>query len=413
MTRAIVFTMMLAVALTVMATFAIAQQPVLITYQGFLTDSTGNPVPDGNYFLMFKLFGDSTGGTALWQESHYPVETSGGLFRVHLGSSYPLDPSTLGTEPLFLEILIQDQILSPRMRFTQVPEAVYARQLKGNIETEPGSFLFRSSLGDSAIVFNADGLVSAISVRSMEPPDHPAIEMRALADGVASLHLWASDGDPAISLASSGLTNAISVRGMDPSDDERIRIGSNIGGEAGFYMFNPEPGPPTGPVIAMNTGIGGQASLRMFNPQPEPPAADPLLEMMTGLNGVNFNIYSPLNGRTVGEAIEIATSDSGGSMQFYDENGTHVWLSIDPDGSEGDMTFYNSDGMPTVNISSLGFVGINTENPARELHITDVMRLQPRLDFPSSPGEGDICIVGGPAGNHIHCYLNGAWQQLD
>lgn len=516
MTRAILSTMMLAVVLTVMATFATAQEPLLINYQGTLADSTGNPVPDSGYFLMFKLFGDSTGGTALWQESHYPVETSGGLFQVHLGNSYPLDPSTLDTEPLFLEILVQDQTLAPRMRFTQVPEAVYAQHLKGDIETEPGSFLFRSSLGDSAIVFNADGLANAIRVRNMEPPDeHPAIEMRTLADGVAEFCMTDNNGNPALTLVSDAISNAITVSGMDPGDDG-IEISSGIGGEASFVMFNPQPEPPeplielrtlqndasyfamnnltgteVGPLLEMTTDptassrikihaaqptfsgrveiqaeytdgahmtlfregatphneikamdlrvgsdIGGEfkifnyastaeqellsisgspssgASFVMFNPQPEPPAV-PLMEMMTGLTGMNFNMYSPLNVRTVVDAIQITTSDSGGSMQFYDENGYHVWLSIDPDGSEGNMTFSNSDGMPTVNISSLGYVGIGTENPARNLHVSDVMRLEPRVDFPYGPGEGDLCVVGGVAGNHIYCYLNGSWQQLD
>jgi hypothetical protein len=35
-------------------------------------------------------------------------------------------------------------------------------------------------------------------------------------------------------------------------------------------------------------------------------------------------------------------------------------------------------------------VGINTTTPARNLHINDVMRLQPRATAPSSPSEGDI-----------------------
>ena len=35
-------------------------------------------------------------------------------------------------------------------------------------------------------------------------------------------------------------------------------------------------------------------------------------------------------------------------------------------------------------------VGIGTKSPARALHVSDVMRLQPRATAPSSPGEGDI-----------------------
>jgi hypothetical protein len=42
-----------------------------------------------------------------------------------------------------------------------------------------------------------------------------------------------------------------------------------------------------------------------------------------------------------------------------------------------------------IYISCIG-VGIGTTNPARKLHISDVMRLEPRATAPSSPSEGDI-----------------------
>jgi hypothetical protein len=58
-------------------------------------------------------------------------------------------------------------------------------------------------------------------------------------------------------------------------------------------------------------------------------------------------------------------------------------------------------------------IGIGREHPARILHVDDVMRLEPRADFPSDPSDGDLCVVGGSGSRHIYCYLNGSWQQLD
>jgi hypothetical protein len=37
-----------------------------------------------------------------------------------------------------------------------------------------------------------------------------------------------------------------------------------------------------------------------------------------------------------------------------------------------------------------GNLGIGTTTPARSLHISDVMRLEPRATAPDSPAEGDI-----------------------
>jgi hypothetical protein len=65
---------------------------------------------------------------------------------------------------------------------------------------------------------------------------------------------------------------------------------------------------------------------------------------------------------------------------------------------------------PTLFVDS-SKVGIGTSNPQRALHISDVMRLQPRASAPSSPSEGDIYV--NSTDHHIYCYLNGVWKQLD
>jgi hypothetical protein len=56
-------------------------------------------------------------------------------------------------------------------------------------------------------------------------------------------------------------------------------------------------------------------------------------------------------------------------------------------------------------------VGIGTTSPQRALHISDVMRLEPRASAPASPSEGDIYV--NSTDHHIYCYLNGVWKQLD
>ena len=65
------------------------------------------------------------------------------------------------------------------------------------------------------------------------------------------------------------------------------------------------------------------------------------------------------------------------------------------------------------NLFVRGNVGIGTTNPARPLQIKDVMRLEPRSSYPSSPSDGDLCVVGSSGNRHIYCYLNGGWRQLD
>jgi type 1 fimbria pilin len=60
----LVFLIMLGLLLTSLSAYS--QMPKTISYQGVLTDTSNNPVPDGNYNLTFKLYDVQTGGTALW-----------------------------------------------------------------------------------------------------------------------------------------------------------------------------------------------------------------------------------------------------------------------------------------------------------------------------------------------------------
>jgi len=66
MTR-LVFLIMLGLVLTSLPTYS--QIPKTINYQGFLSHTNNNPVPDGNYNITFKLYNVATGGTALWTET--------------------------------------------------------------------------------------------------------------------------------------------------------------------------------------------------------------------------------------------------------------------------------------------------------------------------------------------------------
>ena len=76
----IFFVCALLISLVAVASESDASQ--LISYQGFLEDSLGNPVADSIYELSFELYTDSTAGQRLWLETSQVV-TAKGVF-VHL-----------------------------------------------------------------------------------------------------------------------------------------------------------------------------------------------------------------------------------------------------------------------------------------------------------------------------------------
>ncbi len=75
---------------TAAATSLNAEVPAVMSYQGVLTDNSGNPIPDGNHTVTFRLYDLAQGGVPLWTEAHL-LPVVGGVFGVNLGIVTPLD----------------------------------------------------------------------------------------------------------------------------------------------------------------------------------------------------------------------------------------------------------------------------------------------------------------------------------
>jgi hypothetical protein len=109
---------------------AAAQVPLLLNYQGVLTDNAGNLVADGSYGVTFRICTASTGGVALFTEAHTGVNAVSvvkGGFSVLLGS---LSSMTLPFDiPYWLEIEVAGGggPLTPRVRLTPAPYALMAK----------------------------------------------------------------------------------------------------------------------------------------------------------------------------------------------------------------------------------------------------------------------------------------------
>jgi hypothetical protein len=116
---------------------------------------------------------------------------------------------------------------------------------------------------------------------------------------------------------------------------------------------------------------------------------------VTGL-GILTGHYGMYNHATIGDGTQIIT--------YY---GSYIAA---PTISAGG---YIGSKYAFVTEADAGDVGIGTTSPVRKLHVNDVMRLEPRGDFPADPADGDLCVKGNPNDRHIYCYLNGNWRQLD
>lgn len=116
----------LCLALIVLVQFAAAQIPRTISYQGVVTDTLGNPKPDGTYSFTFRLYAGASGGSALWSETK-TLQVKRGLFSTLLGDQVVFGPSLTFASPYWLSVQVASEPeLSPRIPLSTVAYSIRA-----------------------------------------------------------------------------------------------------------------------------------------------------------------------------------------------------------------------------------------------------------------------------------------------
>jgi len=119
-----------------------ADVPGSMNYQGYLTDSNGNPVADIPHNITFKIYDETS--TMLWEESHI-LTTTNGIFSVQLGSNgTPLSGDVFNHAECWLGITVDtDPEIVPRTQLTTVPYAFRTGSVESSdIVNEPGVAAF-------------------------------------------------------------------------------------------------------------------------------------------------------------------------------------------------------------------------------------------------------------------------------
>ena len=99
--------------------------PHEINYQGWLGTADDTTGVTGTFTMVFKIYDAKTGGNNLWSETH-EVQVSHGVFNVILGSSNPIPAEIFTGAPLWLEISVAGEVLSPRQKLVSVGYAIHA-----------------------------------------------------------------------------------------------------------------------------------------------------------------------------------------------------------------------------------------------------------------------------------------------
>ena len=167
---------------------ATSSSKTTINYQGYLTDSSGNPVNDP-LDMVFRLYNVESGGDALWIETQSAVAVSDGLFSVLLGSVTPISTEIIANNnDLWLGIAVGgDEEMSPREKIASAPYAMLANVPNGSITTE--------KIADEAVTQAKLG-----ADVSLEPPDGSITQAKApsLVESSAELNIHMQRGYPRV-----------------------------------------------------------------------------------------------------------------------------------------------------------------------------------------------------------------------
>ena len=166
--------------LTLLGT-AHAQIPRMLSYQGVLSDTLGNPKPDGGYNLTFRLYESASGGSAIWSEQR-TVQLKRGLFNTALGEQTPFGTGVLFDRPYWLSMQLGGgPELSPRVALTAVgyslnavraDTARFAQQAPGQAFVDsariagsvPDNSITEAKIRQGGVVRSLNGLTDRITL---------------------------------------------------------------------------------------------------------------------------------------------------------------------------------------------------------------------------------------------------------
>ncbi|MBI5215127.1 MAG: tail fiber domain-containing protein [Ignavibacteriae bacterium] len=137
MYRLVIFLISLSCLIAIVGLTVAQAQNVTTSVQGVLRDPQGRSVDDGTYELLFKLYTQAAGGTALWQETQSNVSVSHGVFSVKLGAINPIS-NLSATQTYYLGVTAPGAgELLPRVELTKTFAANTAASVTGLTNVVP------------------------------------------------------------------------------------------------------------------------------------------------------------------------------------------------------------------------------------------------------------------------------------
>jgi hypothetical protein len=242
----------LAILTGIIPMIAQAQIPRTLSYQGVLSDSLGNPKPDGAYSFTFRLYQASSGGTALWTEQK-ALLVNRGLFQTALGDVVALGPSIRFDRPYWLGIQVaSDPELFPRIPLTSSGYSF------SSVRSDTAGYALNAAPFALPYSGTNSGTNDAFSISNSGTGSGVNISLTNAGSGARGINVLHNGVGPGVFATSAGgnalwgITSSISAAGV---------IGDNTFGEA--VVGRNRGGNGVGAVVGRNDSSG--YGVRGFN----------------------------------------------------------------------------------------------------------------------------------------------------
>ena len=354
--------------------------PGVINYQGYLTDTGGNPL-NGEVAITFRIWSSEVAGTELWSESHAAVPLSEGVFNVVLGSSVPISVEILGGDRWLGISVGTDAEMTPRMKVTSVAYAIRA----GYAESVAVASVDTSALSDTAVTEAkiASGAVTGAKVAAgtltaSHLQNGAAIAEISDNDGVGSgLDADLLDGQHASAFSLSGHNHAgayVNATGdsMTSASAGAILTVGNTGLGKGIYGY-----------AASGSGVEGTNSTNNNTGR-----------LGTSEAGGYFSGGADHNDIILGGSVgRINTDPADRNSSLYLSSNNDVIVKLDNDaGENGVFRIKESGGNDVVTVDEVGNaaitgnVGIGITSPQEKLHVEGNIRIPSNSNMINADG---------------------------
>ncbi|HVO73305.1 MAG TPA: hypothetical protein VMT35_04735 [Ignavibacteriaceae bacterium] len=337
-----------------------SQIPRIISYQGIITDKSGNAKPDGQYNFTFRLYDAGSGGNILWSESKR-LNVNKGLFATNLGDQVPFGNNIKFDKQYWLSTQVApDPELSPRTALTSVAYSI------SSINSDTANYAKQFKINNGQVVQSINGLHDNLTMR--------AENGASVTTNGDTITITASGGSGGGIATIQNTNNTIDIiKPGGPTTTVNVKVPLSLSGTGSSLFSATNTGANSIGVLgkddqAGGVGVWGQsdANTGVYGLSTSGKGVWGQSTSSAGVYGISSNsagVYGQTSSSGLGAAgvrgLNLAAGGIGVQGSAYVENGIGVWGGSDVGtgvygfSGSGTAIFGEATGLSTVGVRGL------------------------------------------------------------